>query len=52
MKTQLDLMQMASKQENKSECKQMQVDTTSVVNDILALKLTAVNLNAVKGRAL
>ncbi|KAJ6668674.1 hypothetical protein lerEdw1_012157 [Lerista edwardsae] len=48
MKTQLDLMQIASSQDNQSECKQMQMDTTSVVNDILALKLTAVDLNAVK----
>lgn len=48
MKTQLDLMQMASNQENQSECKQMQIDTTSVVTDILALKLTAVDLDAVK----
>ncbi|XP_066488254.1 uncharacterized protein [Tiliqua scincoides] len=48
MKTQLDLMQMASCHENQSECKQMQMDTTSVVNNILALKLTAVDLDAVK----
>ncbi|XP_053109100.1 uncharacterized protein LOC128326390 isoform X3 [Hemicordylus capensis] len=48
MKTQLDLMQMASSHENQSKCKQMHMDAKSVVNDILALQLTAVNLDSVK----
>ncbi|KAH0616086.1 hypothetical protein JD844_026920 [Phrynosoma platyrhinos] len=50
MKTQLDLMQMASKHENQSEFGQKQMDTTSIVNDILALNLTAINLDADTGR--
>lgn len=41
MKTQLDLMQIACSHENQSECKQVQLDTTDIVNDILALSLTA-----------
>ncbi|XP_060634723.2 uncharacterized protein [Anolis sagrei] len=45
METQLDLMQMASKHENQSEHRERQMDTTSVINDILALNLTAVNLD-------
>ncbi|XP_003223761.2 tripartite motif-containing protein 75 isoform X2 [Anolis carolinensis] len=46
METQLDLMQLASKHENQPEDRQRQMDTTSVINDILALNLTAVNLDA------
>ncbi|XP_042322781.1 uncharacterized protein LOC121930478 isoform X2 [Sceloporus undulatus] len=49
MKTQLDLMQMASKHENQTECGQKQMDTTSIVNDILALNLTLLNSDADKG---
>ncbi|XP_062992097.1 uncharacterized protein LOC134404972 isoform X2 [Elgaria multicarinata webbii] len=49
MKTQLDLMQIPSNyDENQTEYKQMQMDTTSLVNDILALSLTAVNFDASK----
>ncbi|KAJ7326822.1 hypothetical protein JRQ81_016581 [Phrynocephalus forsythii] len=48
MKTQLDLMQIACSHENQSECKQIQMDTTDIVNDILALNLTALSLDAVK----
>lgn len=50
MKTQLDLMQIACSHETQSECKQVQMDTTDIVNDILALSLTAVNLDIAKGR--
>uniref|UniRef100_A0ABM5GIU3 Uncharacterized protein isoform X3 n=1 Tax=Pogona vitticeps TaxID=103695 RepID=A0ABM5GIU3_9SAUR len=48
MKTQLDLMQIACSHGNQSECKQVQMDTTDIVNDILALNLTAVDLDVVK----
>ncbi|KAM6441428.1 tripartite motif-containing protein 75 [Liasis olivaceus] len=48
MKTQLDLMQMASGHEDQPECKQIQLDTKSIVKDILALTLTEVNLDVLK----
>ncbi|KAF7244165.1 Tripartite motif-containing protein 3 [Varanus komodoensis] len=50
MITQLDLIQLSSDQdESQPECRQMQIDTTSLVKDILALNLTSVNSDAAKG---
>ncbi|XP_044286648.1 serine-rich adhesin for platelets-like isoform X2 [Varanus komodoensis] len=49
MITQLDLIQLSSDQdESQPECRQMQIDTTSLVKDILALNLTSVNSDAAK----
>lgn len=52
MKTQLDLMQIASSYEVAPERKHMQMDTTSIVNEILALHLTEVNLAAFRGKVM
>uniref|UniRef100_A0A8C5WUD6 Uncharacterized protein n=1 Tax=Laticauda laticaudata TaxID=8630 RepID=A0A8C5WUD6_LATLA len=50
MKTQLELMQMASGHEDKPECKQIQLDVKSIIKDISALTLTEVSLDMLKGR--
>ncbi|KAG8123700.1 hypothetical protein E2320_019090 [Naja naja] len=44
MKIQLELMHMASGHEDQPECKQMQLDTKSVIKIISAMTLTKVNL--------
>ncbi|XP_009073156.1 PREDICTED: uncharacterized protein LOC103802437 [Acanthisitta chloris] len=48
MKTQLDLMSIASSWEKPPEYMQKKMDITSVVNEILALELTPVNARIVK----
>lgn len=50
MKTQLDLMHIASSYEKAPESTQKQMDIKSVVNEILALQLTSVDSFIVKGR--
>ncbi|XP_070613496.1 tripartite motif-containing protein 59-like isoform X2 [Erythrolamprus reginae] len=49
MKTQLELMQMASGHEDQTECKQVQLNIKSIVKDISALTITEVNLDIPKG---
>lgn len=51
MKTQLDLMNIASSYEKPPEYTQKKMDIKPVVNEILALKLTPINVGIVKGRA-
>uniref|UniRef100_A0A8C6XW36 Uncharacterized protein n=1 Tax=Naja naja TaxID=35670 RepID=A0A8C6XW36_NAJNA len=48
MKTQLELMQMASGHEDQPECKQIQLDIKSIIKDISALTLTEVSLDMPK----
>ncbi|XP_026555510.1 tripartite motif-containing protein 59-like isoform X3 [Pseudonaja textilis] len=48
MKTQLELIQMASGHEDQPECKQIQLDITSIIKDISALTLTEVSLDMPK----
>ncbi|XP_039182400.1 tripartite motif-containing protein 59-like isoform X1 [Crotalus tigris] len=48
MKTQLELMQMASGHEDQPECKQIQLDIISILKDISALTLTEVSLDMAK----
>ncbi|XP_034298592.1 tripartite motif-containing protein 59-like isoform X1 [Pantherophis guttatus] len=48
MKTQLELMQMASGHEDQPECKQIQLDIKSIVKDISALTITEVSLDIPK----
>lgn len=50
MKTQLDLMNIASSYEKPPEYTQKKMDIKPVINEILALKLTPVNVGIVKGR--
>lgn len=50
MKTQLDLMNIASSYEKPPEYTQKKMDIKPVVNEILALKLMPVNVGIVKGR--
>jgi len=50
MKTQLDLMNIASSYEKPPEYTQKKMDIKPVVNEILALKLMPVNAGIVKGR--
>lgn len=50
MKTQLDLMNIASSYEKPPEYTQKKMDIKPVVNEILALKLMPVNVGVVKGR--
>ncbi|KAM6269882.1 uncharacterized protein LJ264_004295 [Porphyrio hochstetteri] len=49
MKTQLDLMNIASNYEKAPDCTQKKMDIKPVVNEILALKLVPVNVGSVKG---
>ncbi|XP_026534631.1 uncharacterized protein LOC113419471 isoform X2 [Notechis scutatus] len=48
MKTQLELIQMASGHEDQPECKQIQLDIKSIIKDISALTLTEVSLDMPK----
>lgn len=50
MKTQLDLMNIASSYEKPSEYTQKKMDIKPVINEILALKLMPVNAGIAKGR--
>lgn len=50
MKTQLDLMNIASSYEKPPEYTQKKMDIKPVINEILALKLVPVNVGIVKGR--
>lgn len=50
MKTQLDLMSIASSYEKPPEYTQKKMDIKPVVNEILALKLVPVNVDMAKGR--
>lgn len=50
MKTQLDLMNIASSYEKPPEYTQKKMDIKPVVNEILALKLMPVSVGIVKGR--
>ncbi|XP_027491321.1 uncharacterized protein LOC113943577 [Corapipo altera] len=49
MKTQLDVMNIASSWERPPVCMPKKMDIKSVVNDIIALELTPVNVGIVKG---
>lgn len=50
MKTQLDLMNIASSYKKPPENAQKKMDIKPVVNEILALKLVPLNVDTAKGR--